>query len=101
VRDLTLKNLWARLQIPSPGPFDMTNISWEDKINQGQGRSMNTCTAIFLWDRLEDFVIGEQSMRDFPCSFNEVHKLGHKEGMQGENATEVNIGVEKTTNFGG
>jgi hypothetical protein len=95
VRDVTLKNLQARLQITPPGPFDRTNISWEEKINQGQDRSRNTCTAIFPWDRLEDFVVGEQNMRDFPCSFNEVHKLGHKEGMQGEEATKVNIGVEK------
>ena len=46
VRDVTLENLQARLQIPPPGPFDRTNISWEEKINQGRGRSMNTCTAI-------------------------------------------------------
>ena len=95
VWDVTLKNLQARLRIPPPGPFDRTNISWEEKINQGQGRSRNTCSAIFPWDMLEDFVVGEHSMRDFPCSFNEVHKLRHKEGMQGEEATEVNLGVKK------
>ena len=46
VWDVTLKNLWARLQIPPPGPFDRTDISWEEKINQGWGRSKNTCAAI-------------------------------------------------------
>jgi hypothetical protein len=62
VRDVTLENLRARLQIPPSGPFDRTDISWEEKINQGRGRSRNTCTAIIPWDRLEDFVVGEQSM---------------------------------------
>ena len=38
---------------------------------------------------LHDFVVGEQSMRDFPCAFNEVHKLGHKEGIA-ENAKNKN-----------
>ena len=85
VRDVTLEKLRARLQIPPPGPFDRTDISWEEKINQGRGKSRSTCTAIIPWDRLEDFVDGEQSMRDFPCTFNEVHKLGHKEG-NAENA---------------
>jgi hypothetical protein len=28
VRDVTLKNMWAKLQIPPSGPFDMTDISW-------------------------------------------------------------------------
>jgi hypothetical protein len=39
VRVVTLKNLWARLQIPPLGLFDRTYISWEKKINQGHGRS--------------------------------------------------------------
>ena len=64
VRDVTLKNLRARLQIPPPRPFDRTNIFWEEKINPGRGRSWNTCTTIIPWDMLEDFVVGEQSMRD-------------------------------------
>lgn len=42
---------------------------------------------IIPWERLGDFVAGEQSMRDFPCTFNEVPKLGHKEG-QAANAKE-------------
>ena len=85
VWDVTLEYLRARLQIPPPWPFDRTNISWEEKINQRQGRSKSTCTTIIPWDMLQDFVVGEQSMRDFSCAFNEVHKLGHKEGIA-ENA---------------
>ena len=60
VRDVTLENLRARMQIPPPGPFDKTDISWEEKINQGRGRSRNTCTTIIPWDKLQDFVVGEQ-----------------------------------------
>ena len=77
VRDINLKNLRARLQFPSPGPFDRIGISWEEKINQGRGRSKNTCTTITPWDMLQNFVVDEQNMRDFLCAFNEVHKVGH------------------------
>lgn len=48
VRDVTFKNLGTKLQISPPGPFDRTNISWEDKINQGRGRNKNTCKTIIL-----------------------------------------------------
>ena len=34
VHDVTLENLRAKLQIPPPRPFDKTDISWEEKINQ-------------------------------------------------------------------
>jgi hypothetical protein len=34
VWDVTLKNLWKKLQIPSPGPFNMADIPWEEKTNQ-------------------------------------------------------------------
>ena len=38
VRDVILENLRARLQIPPPGPFDRTYISWEEKsIKDGVG----------------------------------------------------------------
>ena len=46
---------------------------------------MNTCTIIIPWDRVHDFIVGDQSMQNFPCAFNEVHKLGHKESIA-ENA---------------
>ena len=52
VRDVTLENLLAKLQIPPLEPFDRTDISWEEKINQGRGRSKNTCTTIIPWDML-------------------------------------------------
>jgi hypothetical protein len=52
VRDVTLENLWMKLQIPPLGPFHRIDISWEEKINQGHGRSRNTCTFIIHWDRL-------------------------------------------------
>ena len=55
VRDVTLKKLRAKFQIPPPGPVDRTDISWEEKINQGQGRSKNTCTTIIPCDKLQDY----------------------------------------------
>jgi hypothetical protein len=74
VRDITLEKLRARLQVPPDGPFDRTDITWEGRTNQGRGRCRDTSRAIIHWDRLGDFVAGEQSMRDFPCTFNEVPK---------------------------
>ena len=68
-------------QIPPPWPFDRIDISWEEKINQGWGRSTYTCTTIILWDKLHDFIVGDQNMQNFPYTFNELHKLGHKEGI--------------------
>ena len=47
--------------------------------------TMITCKAMFPWDMLHDFVVGEQSMRDFLCTFNDVRNLGYKEGIA-ENA---------------
>ena len=87
VRSVTLEKLRSKLQIPPDGPFDRTDIVWERKINNGRGRSRETHTAIIPWDRFGDFVNGEQSMRDFPCTFNEVPSIGHKEG-QAANAKE-------------
>jgi hypothetical protein len=87
VRDITLEKLRARLQAPPEGPFDRTDITWERRTNQGRGRCRDTSKAIIPWDRLGDFVAGEQSMKDFPCTFNEVPSLGHKEGTV-ENAKE-------------
>ena len=87
VRNVTIEKLRAKLQIPPEGHFDRTDIVWEERTNQGRGRSRDTHSAIIPWDRLGDFVAGEQSMRDFPCTFNEVPSLGHKEGTA-ENAKE-------------
>ena len=87
IRDTTLEILRSRLQVPPEGPFDRTDIIWEGRTNQGRGRCRDTSRAIIPWDRLGDFVVGEQSMRDFPCTFNEVPRLGHKEGTA-ENAKE-------------
>jgi hypothetical protein len=33
VWDVTLKDLWKKLQIPPPGPFNMADIPWEEKTN--------------------------------------------------------------------
>ena len=80
VREVTLEKLRARLQVPPIGPFDRTDIAWEGRTNQSRGRYRETFRAIIPWDRLGDFVEGEQSMRDFPCTFDEVPTVGHKEG---------------------
>ena len=90
VREVTLEKLRARLQVPPAGAFDRTDILWERRTNQGRGRCRDTFRAIIPWDRLSDFVEGEQSMRDFPYTFNEVPTVGHKEG-QATNAKETSF----------
>ena len=90
VWDVTLEKLRARLQIPPDGPFDRTDIAWKGRTNNGCGRLRETFRAIIPWDGLGDFVEGEQSMRDFPCTFNEVPSLGYKAG-QAENAKETSF----------
>ena len=81
MRDVTFENLRTRLQISPLGPFDRTNISWEEKINQRRDRSRNTRTTIIPWNKLQNSVVGEQSIQDFSYAFNEVYKLGHKKGI--------------------
>ena len=53
VRDVTLKNLWAKLQIPPPWSFDRTDIFWKKKIKQERNRSKTTCKAIIPWNMLQ------------------------------------------------
>ena len=41
--------------------------------------SRNTCTTKIPLNKLQDFVVGEQSMRDFSCAFNEGHNENNAE----------------------
>lgn len=57
--------------MPPPGPFDRTDIKWDDKVNQGGGTKKTVKKATILWSRLDDFLEGEMSTRQFPCTFVE------------------------------
>ena len=54
--------------------FDRFDINWGFQRDIGVGKkSRDTMKAIILLDRLEDFVEGEENMKDFPCTF--THKM--------------------------
>ena len=65
------KRVLASVQVPPPGPFDRTDLWWEAKSNQGNGNIKDTLKATIHWDRLDDFLEGEMSTRQFPCTFLE------------------------------
>jgi hypothetical protein len=66
-----LERVRALLQKCPDGWFDRYDLKWKGKRNNGGGgKEVDTLRAIIPWDRLEGFVHGEQSMRDFPCTFN-------------------------------
>jgi hypothetical protein len=61
----------ARLQNPPAGPFDREDVTWRKELHSGRGEHVKEVhTAIILWDRLEEFVEGEKTMCDFPCTLN-------------------------------
>ena len=87
VQDVTLKICGQGCRSHPLGPLTRQHFLGGE--NQPRtGRSRNTCTTIIPWDMLQDFVVVDQSMRDFSYTFNEVHKLGHKEGIA-ENAKKL------------
>jgi hypothetical protein len=66
-----LERVRARLQNPGPGPFDREDLKWTKYVHSGRGGvSKLVHTTIIRWNRLEDFVEGEETMRDFPCTLN-------------------------------
>lgn len=64
----------ASVQRPPPGPFSRVDLLWEAKSNVGNGKRRETQKATIPWDRLEDFLEGEMSGRQHPCTFVEVSK---------------------------
>jgi hypothetical protein len=70
-RSTVLERMRARLQNPPAGPFDREDVTWRKELHSGRGGHVKEVhTAIIPWDRLEDFVEGEETMRDFPCTLN-------------------------------
>jgi hypothetical protein len=68
VQGTPLERVQSRLQHPPPGPFDREDLKWEKSThNGGEGLVKEVLMAIILWERLEDFVDGEESMHNFPC----------------------------------
>lgn len=62
-------SLRERVQNPPPGAFSMNDLVWTNHITQGQGKQKTSKLAVILWDRLEDFIKGEEEHPQFPCNF--------------------------------
>lgn len=64
-----LISLRERVQNPPPGAFAMDDLVWTNHASQGQGIQKTSMLSVILWDRLEDFIKGEQQHPQFPCNF--------------------------------
>ena len=62
--------LRERIQNPPPGEFRMEDLVWADHITHGKGRHKGSRMALILWDRLTNFISGEQHHPLYPCRFN-------------------------------
>ena len=63
-------NYRTRIQVLPLGWFNRYDIQWETQRISGGNRVQDTAVAIIPWKRLQDFVDGEENMRDFPCKIN-------------------------------
>jgi hypothetical protein len=78
-----LERVHCRLQNPPAGPFDREDLRWTKQINSGRGGlGKGIYSAIIPWDRLEDFVEGEESVCDFPCILNRKKRPDVKPGSR-------------------
>ena len=65
-----LMGLRKSVQTPPPSEFMMEESVWTDHVTHGKGRHKGSRMAFILWDRLEDFISGEQNNTLYPCKFN-------------------------------
>ena len=65
-----LMALRETIQNPPLGEFRMEDLVWIDHITHGNGRHKGSRMALILWDRLDDFISGEQNHTLYPCRFN-------------------------------
>ena len=67
-----IERLRKKLQDPPRGFFDRLDLQWDERTNCGQGQRRQTFVAFIPWNCFYDFVNGESSTCDFPCTFLEV-----------------------------
>ena len=65
-----LMALRESIQTLPPGEFRMEDLVWTDHVTHGKGRHKGSRMALIIWDRLEDFISGEQNHTLYPCKFN-------------------------------
>ena len=62
--------LRERVQNPPIGEFRMEDLVWTDHVTTGNGLHKNSKLAVILWERLDDFISGEEHHPLYPCKFN-------------------------------
>ena len=58
------------IQNPPPGEYRMEDLVWTNHVTHGKGRHKGSRMSLILWDRLDDFISGEQHHPLYPCRFN-------------------------------
>jgi hypothetical protein len=66
-----LQRVRKQLQFPPERPFDKEDITWVKKTNSNGQLKKEVLHAIIPWNRLENFVKGESTYQDFPCTFQQ------------------------------
>jgi hypothetical protein len=51
------------------GPFDKEDIMWVKKTNRSRCGKKEVFHAVIQWNKLEDFMEGESTCRNFSCAF--------------------------------
>ena len=64
-----IKELRSRVQKPPLGEFSMQDLVWTDQVTNGKGKYKTSKVAVIFWDRLDDFIQGEQHHPLYPCKF--------------------------------
>ena len=64
-----IKELRSRVQTPPLGEFCMQHLLWTDLVTNGKGKYRTSKVAVIFWDRLPDFIQGEQHDPLYPCKF--------------------------------
>ena len=58
-----------RVQNPPRGKFCFQNLAWTNHVTHGKGKYKTSMLAVIFWDRLHDFIQGEQHHPLYPCKF--------------------------------
>ena len=66
--DLTME-MRDLVQNPPLGEFCFQDLEWTERVTHGKGKYKNSMLAVIFWDRLPDFIQGEQHHPLYPCRF--------------------------------
>jgi hypothetical protein len=62
--------LRERVHKPPIGEFRMEDLVWTNHVTTGNSLHRGSKLAVILWERLDDFISGEEHHPLYPCRFN-------------------------------